>query len=396
MDEGMTQAVRHQIQILRSRGEIEAFRGFWNSCGPARDADLDFFLFIVDSNPQTLRPHVVMLYEDGAPTALLIGRLDASHVPVRVGYLSLPVPKMRVLQFVHGGCLGAVSSANAKLLVGSIIDSLAANEADIAVFQHFDLCSPLVSCARSLPRWLCSDHVAYPDIHRIRDLSEETGPFLARLSKKERYHQRNRVRKISENFRSSRIEVFGTPDRVARLVRDAESVVRKSYQRGLGVGFSDTPLIRARLEFEAQKGWLRASVLYLDDQPCACWIGSLRNGVFLSDYLAFDPKYFEYAPGLYLMVKVIEELCGELRDGSIVVKRIDFGIGDASYKERLSNLSRQESTICIFAPTTTAVSVNVFRSIAALVNYAAKALVRTTPLLGTIKRIWRTRATANK
>jgi hypothetical protein len=392
----MTQAVRHQIRVLKNREEIKALREFWDSCGPNRDADLDFYLFIVDSYPQTLRPHVVVLWEEGVPKALIAGRLDLSHLPVRIGYLSLPVPKMRVLQFVYGGCLGDVSSANAKLLVGSIIESLAENEADAAAFQHFDLCSPLISCARSLPRWLCSDHIAHPDTHRIRDLSGETGPFLARLNKNERYLQRQRVRKISEDFRSSRIELFDTPDKVARLVRDVESVAMKSYQRGLGVGFSDTPVIRARLEFEARKGWLRAYVLYLDDQPCAFWIGSLREKVFLSDYLGFDPAYAEYASGMYLIVKVTEELCGNLGDKSVAVDRIDFGIGDASYKERFSNLSRQESTIYIFAPTITAVWVNVLRSVAAIVHYSAKALLQTTPLLGKIKRIWRTRAIARR
>jgi hypothetical protein len=78
------------------------------------------------------------------------------------------------------------------------------------------------------------------------------------------------------------------------------------------------------------------------------------------------------------------------------VDRIDFGIGDAFYKERLSNINRQESTIYIFAPTITAVWVNVLRSVVAIVNYSAKASLQATPLLGRIKRIWRTRAIASR
>ena len=65
----MTQAVRHQIRVLKNREEIKALREFWDSCGPNRDADLDFYLFIVDSYPQTLRPHVVVLWEEGVPKA---------------------------------------------------------------------------------------------------------------------------------------------------------------------------------------------------------------------------------------------------------------------------------------------------------------------------------------
>jgi hypothetical protein len=42
----------------------------------------------------------------------------------------------------------------------------------------------------------------------------------------------------------------------------AESIAEKSYQRGLGVGFANTPEVRKRLELESQKKWLRASILY--------------------------------------------------------------------------------------------------------------------------------------
>ena len=60
--------------------------------------------------------------------------------------------------------------------------------------------------------------------------------------------------------------------------------------------------------FLARAGWLRGYVLSLEGTPGAFWIGTLRNGVFVSDYLAFDPAFADYAPGIYLMVKAIETL----------------------------------------------------------------------------------------
>ena len=392
----MTQVIQYRIRVLRTRAEIESLREFWNSCSPSRDADLDFYLFIVALYPEALRPHVVVLYEADVPKVLLAGRLDEGRVPVKAGYVSLSVPKMRILRFVHGGCLGDVCDATAKLLVGSIIDSLAASEADAGMLEHIDPSSPLARYACSMPSWVCSDHLIYPEFHRIRDVSGKTGAFLTCLSGNERYQHRKRARRLAEDFRSCSIELFSTPDEVDRLMRDTESVAKKSYQRGLGVGFSETPIIRSRLEFEAQKGWLRAYVLYLDDQPSAFWIGSLRNRVFLSDYLAFDPAYAKYGPGLYLIVKVIEELCGDPHAGSVLVERIDFGIGDASYKERLSNRHYQESPVYIFGPSIKAVWVNALRSTVGLMNRLAKGLMGMTPLAGRIKRIWRARMTESR
>ena len=66
-------------------------------CCPGRDADLDFFLFIVDRYPEAKRPHVVVLYDGDAPKALLAGRLDVTELPIRVGYFALPVPKLKNL-----------------------------------------------------------------------------------------------------------------------------------------------------------------------------------------------------------------------------------------------------------------------------------------------------------
>jgi hypothetical protein len=389
----LAQVDQYQIRILRTREEIEAIRGFWYGCCSSRDADLDFYLFIVDLYPETLRPHVVVLYDGDTPKALLAGRLDASSLSVRVGYLAFPVPKMRILQFVHGGWLGDISSANAKLLIGSIVETLSAGEADAASLHCPEASSPLVYWATRLPNYLCSDHLIRPQAHRVRDVPETAGAFLVSLSQNERYRQRKRVRGIEQDFSNCKIELFTTLDRVERLMRDAEAVAKLSYQRGLGIGFSEAPIIKARLEFEARMGWLRAYVLYLDGHPTAFWICSLRNGTFLSDYLAFDPAHAQYEPGLYLIVRVMEELCGASREQTAAVKRVDFGIGDASYKERLSNNHWHESSVYIFAPNIKALWVNALRSVAGVMNHSAKALMSKAPLLGKIKRMWRLKVT---
>lgn len=379
----------HRIKILRTRPEVQALREFWNACNPRRDADLDFFLFIVDIYREAERPHVVVLYERDVPRALLAARLEVGYVPVKLGYFPLPVPKLRILQIVHGGWLGDITEANSKLLIGSILDSLAAGEADAASLHCPNLDSPLVRSARMLPSRWCTDHCVAPQARRVRDLSGSPGSFVSGLSQNERYQQRKRARNLAHAFRECRIECFRFSAEIGGLVRDAEIVAAKSYQRGLNVGFSDTPIIRSRLEFEARKGWMRGYVLYLDDQPCAFWIGSLRNQVFLSEYLSFDSAYGKYAPGMYLIMKVMEDL-NEEKSGE-PVRLIDFGIGDTAYKERLANRHWQESAVYIFAPRIKAVWVNALRSFVGLMNRSVKHVLRFTPWLASIKRAWRAR-----
>jgi hypothetical protein len=380
-------APRYRVEVLKSRPEIEVLREFWNSCNPCRDADLDFFLFIADIFQEAERPHVVVLYGGDAPVALLAARLEVGSVPVKLGYFVLPVPKLRILQIVHGGWLGDLSEANAKLLVGSIINSLAIGEADAALLHSPDFNSPLVRCAQRLPHWWCSDHAISPQARRVLDLFGSASLFLASFSKKERYQQRRRARILEQEKPDSRIESFRASADVERLMCDAETIAARSYQRGLGVGFSDTPVIRSRIQFEARQGWLRGYILYLEGRPCAFWIGSLRNQIFLSDFLAFDPAYTRYEPGTFLMLKVVEKLHDEASDGP--VRLVDFGIGDAAYKKKLASRHWQQSAVYIFAPRMKAVFVNALRSCVGLMNGSAKRLLRLTPWLESVRRKWR-------
>jgi Acetyltransferase (GNAT) domain len=382
------------IRILKTGAEIEAIRDFWQSCPSHRDADIDFFHFFTELSPEVLRPHVIVCYKDDVPEAMLAGRIEETHLPVKLGYFRIAAPKLKVLTIVHGGWLGNISEETAKHLIGSVVQSLAHREADAALLHCPDLASPLVRHAKLVPRPWCVDYLITPQHHRVRDLPAAPGDVLASLSQNERYQQRKRARKLAQEFQGVRIEQFGEPKDVDQLIRDAETVAQGSYQRGLGVGFADTALVRSRLEFEARKGWLRAYVLYLSEKPAALWIGSLRQGVFLSDYLAFDQAYAKHAPGMFLIIKVMEKLRADPDCG--LKLRIDFGIGDATYKERLATSDWQESPVYIFASRPKAVWVNALRTGMGALNQGAKSLLRMTPLFAKIKQRLRTKGVASK
>ena len=143
---------------------------------------------------------------------------------------------------MHGGCLGELTHQSARLLIGSIINSLAADEADAAMLESVDVNSPLTECARQLPSWFCRDRLIYPEVHRMRDMSAASGPFQTHLSGNARSLQRRRAAKLKRAF-GVKIERFHSCEEVPELINDAERIAQKSYQRGLGVGFSRTPFV---------------------------------------------------------------------------------------------------------------------------------------------------------
>ena len=171
------------------------------------------------------------------------------------------------------------------------------------------------------------------------------------------------------------------------MVRDIEEIAKKTYQRGLGVGFIDSPEMRNRLRFEAERGWLRAYVLYLSDRPCAFWVGRLYRNAFHSEFMGYDPCYSRYSPGMFLIMRVLEDLCGG--NGSEKIEEVDFGLGDAQYKEVLGNREWLDTSLYLFGPNLKGIGLSFLRTPIMAIDAIARAALEGTSFLPRIKRAWR-------
>ena len=375
-----------QIEFLTTLEGNDKIGEFWAACHPSRDADPDFFHFLVNSRPETARQQILVVRVGDEPKALLIGRVERMRTPIKVGYFRLPTPELRTLIISYGGWLGEIDEPRAILIVDALRRLLAKGEADAVMFHFPEFASPLTQQALKRPAYVCRDYLPVLETHRIIDLPSDGTGFIASLSSNSRYQQRKRSRKLSDDFGAVRIDALHSLEDVGTLVRACEAVALKSYQHGIGVGFSANDDVLSRLEFQARAGWLRGFVLFLDNKPCAFWIGALRHGVFSSDYLAFDPAFEQYAPGMYLIVEVIEILA---KDGADPARQIDFGLGDSIYKQRLSNRAIEEAMVFIFAPNFRALSVNLLRSSVGRINLILKSQLNSNAWLAGAKRTLR-------
>ena len=125
--------------------------------------------------------------------------------------------------------------------------------------------------------------------------------------------------------------------------------------------------------------------LYIEDRPCAFWIGWLRDGIFYSDFLGYDPDRAEYSPGMYLVINVLEELFGPKNPASA----LDFGGGEGDWKAILSNRSWREAPVHVFAPTFRGLYLNFLWSAPAMINVWAKNILNRTNLMARVKKKWR-------
>jgi len=379
-----------QTRVLKTVPELERIQSFWNSCPGNRDSEFESYLTFLRTNTTTVRPHVILVEREGRPEAILTGRIDRGHVDCRLGYWKVKIPST-LLVFVYGAFRGHESPEVCELMVTSVLESLSRNEAGVAYMNFLRDDSHLSRLCRILPGSLCRDYLRLTQQHYAAVLPFRAEDFHKNLSSKVRKNLKWQAKKLDEHYSGDvTIRCFREEVNIDELAVEAERISSKSYQRGLGVGFRDTPIVREQMRLKAQRGWLRGYVLYLGGVPAAFWMGDVNSGTFGSDYLAFDPAFSRHSPGMYLIMRVMETFCEDRREG---VQAIDFGPGHAQYKETLSTHGWRETAVYLFAPTLKGVGINALRTCSGGVDRIVKDALARTGLLQKIKKAWRTRVT---
>ena len=384
--EGVTdnrQAAAHlSVSVLRSLPELESVRSVWTQWNGHPNSDIDVYRMLMDCRADFLRPHVISVGRQGQPEAMLIGRIVRQSVEFKIGYRTILQPNLRVLNIVHGGMLGNLTGDNSKLLTREILESLRRGEADMAALNFVRVHSPLYAAATGALGWFGRDLFPVVQPHwrmRLPRDAEEVGQG----SKDFRELRRKGRKLLADHPNQVRVFCFREVDELERVMRDVEQIAKKTYQRGLGVGFADDDQTRQMLHFGARQGWLRAYVLYVAETPCAYWIGNKYQDVFYGDFVGYDPAYGKYAPGKFLMLKGIEDFCKE------GIREIDFGLGDATYKQGFGNSRWEEAKVCFFAPSLKGLWLNSLRIPIGFVDQAARKMLRETATLAQLKKTWR-------
>jgi len=374
-------------RVVTTIDEIEEqLRTLWTSFEGHRDGDIDFYLEYIQASSNTVRPHVIVVCRHGQPSALLAGRLDRTRVDHRLGYVRIPSARSRALMFM--GFRGEETPENCTLILKSLLASLRNAEADYAQIPTIHD-SEIYRAALQLPSFLCRDHVPEMSQNHILRITGDFDQVYGQLSANLKEQLRRKKKKIHTDFPgSAEFVCYMQASDLEIAISHIEEIARRSYQRGLGVGFSDTESMRRRLQFCAAKGWLRAFVAYLGGQPAAFAIGTVCNKTYTSDFLGFDPQYRDYSVGTVLQSILMERCCEE------GVQVMDFSAGHADYKRRFGNATMTVARVYVFAPHCKGVYLNSVKTLAAGANKAGKYVLANTGFLPKIKRALRSRATS--
>lgn len=376
------------VRLARSAEEVEALRPVWEGFeSHVVNADIDYHLTLVEHSPEALRPHVLLLERNGDPATLVVGRVEDVRLPVRMGYKTLSRPLVRVLTVSYAGVLGDAGEDAAAAVIAEIAGSLGRGEADVARLRNLEVGSPLHRIARSAPGVLSRDRLALTARHWRASLDGSYDDYLGRRSSKTRGNIRRYGRKLEAAFPDAiELRTFREPGDRERLVADTGAVYEGTYQHALDVGYSGTGVERDVMTLALARGWFRGFVLYVEGRPRAFWHGMRYGRVFSTGPTGYDPAYGQHRVGTYLLSRMVEELADE--DG---LDWIDFGFGDAEYKQHFGDKSWLEQDVLMWAPRARPIRLNATRTALLAADRSARALLQRRGLLGKARKAWRTR-----
>jgi CelD/BcsL family acetyltransferase involved in cellulose biosynthesis len=374
--------------VARSVEEVEALRGASETIGwPHPDPDPDYFLTVLATLPGAIRPHVLRLERPGRPPAMVMARLEEIQLEAKLGYLSIHRPRVRCLTVVHGGAAGVETAEDGAGVLEVLRGTLARGEADVVRFLGLSTESPLYAAAATAPRWLCRDHGVVPHPHWRVAVPGSMDDFLAGRSRNTRQNVRRYAKRFEKEF-GGRIALrrfgAGVDVDLDRLCADLEHITAKTYQRGLGVGFTGDELQRRLMALGLRRGRYLAWVLDVDGVPSAFWDGTIHGGTFFIGSPGYDPALAEHRIGTWLQMRMMEDLCA--RDDLCA---LDYGMGDAQYKRSFGDECTMDAIVHVFAATATGLRVNATRTAATFVTRGARRALARAGLEEKLKRAWR-------
>jgi CelD/BcsL family acetyltransferase involved in cellulose biosynthesis len=376
------------IKTIRSLQELEAMQTYWERWQDHPNNDFSQFGLVCQLRPEVEYPCVTVIERNHQPHALLAGRMERTQFAPPLGYFTPVKIPAKVMNVLHQGSLGGIDEEISEALVPHLWSLLAAGEADAVAFYKLTEDSPLLRALQmhSSP-WWCEKKLVW-HLHWQTLLPDEPGVLLKDMKSKHRSLIRKRERSLESAFPGQvSWRWISRFDDIPEFCAQLEAVAARTYQRGLESGFINNEDHRRRFALFANRGQLRAQVLEIDGQIRAFDVGIIYNDTFFGSETGFDPDLRDFAPGTLVMLRMIDEL---IQEG---VRKVDWGLGDAHYKQQFGNHSWLETTVWLFAPTAKGLALRSMLRLSILADTVARQVLKKMGLTDKLKSLWRRRVT---
>jgi hypothetical protein len=379
-----------QVTIARSFEEIEAIRPIWeqmqhNEPNVPINTDIDGYISVVKANGNKANPYIILAEKDKNTGAMIIGIQQKISIPLKLGYSSLFGPSLEGLVVVYDGILGRPGCELCSFLIHKLLDIMRSGEIDTILFNHLRTDSEFYKTLTTQAGFFCLGHFPVVEPHWAMSIPDTIDQLYQRYSPKNRSNLRRLIRRLEKNC-NGRIKVitYTREDEVEKAIETMVKISAQTYQSQL---YSvDSKQSRNLLRLAAARGWLRACVLYIDEEPAAFELALKYGRSYFGFHTGFDPKWKQYRIGTVVLLKFLESICGDPQ-----AKLFDFGFGDAQYKKNYADIQWQEASVYLFAPRLYPLLMNLLHSTTTGVSSGINWTLHKTGLKSWIKRRWRNR-----
>lgn len=357
-----------QLTVATTVAELDALATRWDRIRIASPhAGRPLFTLVRETAGDDVRPHVMLIEDDGREPILVVGRVERRPMRIKAGYRTLFEVPARWLVVVAGGIVGAHTPADHRLVIDRLGACMRRGTADILLLSKVEVAGPLHLAALDRLAWYRRGHGSTPSRHHLSDLSRGYDAFHAARSKRTRLRLRRRLARLDETGGRFTVDRIGPGHDVGETMRLLDNIASKSYQRGIGVGFVDDDLHRGLVAWAVAGGSFRIWTLSIDGGPVAFVGGLVHERTFFLFHTAFDPSVTEDEPGAILLARVLKELADDPG-----IDGFDYGHGDALYKRQLGDTWWDEVDVLGFAARPRALSLNSLNTACALTVSAVK------------------------
>lgn len=344
-----------------ARRLLESWMSVRSDDGPCSvDAHPDFYLPFLNAREGENTPLVVLWRQGNEARGILVGRRNIGRPALSIGPLKIPMPKLRSVNITYGG-LESVDEDVAQLQADYLRELLKSGTVDCISVHHLPVDTPIGRILRSGLR-ISGDGSPIVKKQWFLKLTDDQNQPVTTNSAKTRSSQRRQDRKLEKAFAGAvKIREFRDLEQLGRFIERASEIGAKSYQGSLRIGVTNSHRWHTHLGVLAGIGCLRAYLLEAQDTPIAYAVGSYKDGTYTGIATSFLPEHRNLSPGAYLNRRVIERLQAE---GAMW---LDFGFGDASYKQLHGTWRREIATLHLYSQTPAA---RVARALDASVKWA--------------------------
>ena len=157
----------------------------------------------------------------------------------------------------------------------------------------------------------------------------------------------SKFRRNLKKFGQTRLERVTEIEQIPDFLRAAHEISRQSWQsRQFGLRIRNDDAELQQLSALAHHGMLRSYLWWIEGKPAAFAICNQNAGCFRYEEIAFCAEFGQFSPGRTMLQQIVEDL---LRHNS--PKSLDFGGGDAEYKQQFANRESRSGTVWLVPPT---------------------------------------------